>query len=125
MTLLILPTPVPAPIIAKQTALTATGTTAQAVPVNNLRRRLRIQIYAFAPGTTTSQTGLVYVSFTAPATLGTAGEIEMIGGQTIEFGGYEPNNEPMNAQPYFPSCPLDAINVIAVGGTMYGSIVEF
>ena len=107
-----------------QTVIAATGSNSIPVAQNTTRRQLYIKCYANQPGTTTPQTGVMYIAFGKPATLGTAGELELLPGSEYIFGGPLPPRVANLPHGFIlPNCPTESINVIATM-TMVGAVME-
>jgi hypothetical protein len=107
-----------------QSLITATSVAATTVALDSTRRMLHIKNYFYQPGTTTAQTGVIYVAFGKVATLGTAGELELIPGGEYTYGGpLPPNKQTLPGGFILPVCPQEYISVITATGTMYGFVM--
>lgn len=113
------------PVATTQTAITATGSTGVVRAADPTRRMLFIKCYVNNPTNQVAQTGAIYVAFGKAATVGTAGELELIPGSEYVFGGpLPPRVANLPHGMILPNCPTESINVISSSGTVYGAILE-
>lgn len=108
------------PTNTKQTAISAGSVTPQTIPVNYNRRQLWIQSYG-APEQSSNPT--MWVAFGVPATAGTNGEIQIVGGAMFVWGAGDSYQR--GASTEFSVCPGEYISIIAQSGTAVGMVQEY